>query len=217
MKSSAANTHFPHLCPCYTMATLSTPEQELSKNLLKPEPGRYLIRRRTKRSNTEDVIAAQLIKDLCAREHLEVEKVTHIGTSITEEYLHIVFDYGDPGHTVATINAYKGKQMKRIVIPAGMTTYINRRVDNWIRLHKIQGIGFPIRDEVLQSSMLDATYSQYDRYFPPDLPILARRKTSSARPGVRFLPDLLRPKRMPRLELMNIHNLIRARCVPWNV
>ncbi|KAH7418756.1 hypothetical protein BKA64DRAFT_635872 [Cadophora sp. MPI-SDFR-AT-0126] len=130
------------------MATLSTPEQELSKNLLKPEPGRYLIRRRTKRSNKEDVNAAQLIKDLCAREHLEVEKVTHIGTSITEEYLHIVFDYGDPGHTVATINAYKGKQMKRCAVPAGMTTYINQRVHNWILLHKIQEIGFPIRDEI---------------------------------------------------------------------
>jgi hypothetical protein len=133
------------------MATLSTPEQELSKNLLKQEAGRYLVRRRTKRSNEEDVIAAQLIKDLCAREHLEVEKVTHIGTSITEEYLHIVFDYGDPGHTVATINAYKGKKMKRISVPPEMTTYINRRVDNWVRLHNTQGIGFPIKDEVLQS------------------------------------------------------------------
>jgi hypothetical protein len=135
------------------MATLSTPEQELSKDLLKQEAGRYLVRRRTKRSNEEDVIAAQLIKDLCVREHLEVEKVTHIGTSITEEYLHIVFDYGDPGHTVATINAYKGKKMKRISVPPEMTTYINRRVDNWIRLHNTQGIGFPIKDEVLQSFM----------------------------------------------------------------
>ncbi|KAF8847990.1 hypothetical protein BDZ45DRAFT_301480 [Acephala macrosclerotiorum] len=136
------------------MATLSTPEQELSKSLLKQEAGRYLVRCRRKRSNEEDVIVAQLIKDLCAREYLEVEKVTHIGTSITEEYLHIVFDYGDPGHTVASINAYKGKKMRRIFVTPEMTTYINRRVDNWIRLHETQGIGFPIKDEVLQSFML---------------------------------------------------------------
>ena len=135
------------------MATLSTPEQELSKNLLKQKTGRYLVRCRRKRSNKEDAIAAQLIKNLCAREHLEVEKVTHIGTSITEEYLHIVFDYGDPGHTVTTINAYKGKKMRRIFVPPEMTIYINRRVDNWICLHKTQGIGFPIKDEVLQSFM----------------------------------------------------------------
>ncbi|KAH6716440.1 hypothetical protein BKA61DRAFT_672725 [Leptodontidium sp. MPI-SDFR-AT-0119] len=134
-------------------ATLSTPEQELSKNLLKQEVGRYLVRRRTKRSNEEAISATQLIEDLCAREHLEVEKVAHIGTSITEEYLHIVFDYGDPGHTVATINAYKGKKMKRISVPPEMTTYINRRVDNWMLLHNTQGIGFPIQDEVLQSFM----------------------------------------------------------------
>ena len=135
------------------MTTLSTPEEELSKNLLKQEAGRYLVRYRRKRSNEEDVIAAQLIEDLCAREHLEVEKVIHIGTSITEEYLHIVFDYGDPGYTVATINAYKGKKMRRIFVTPEMTTYINRRVDNWIRLHKTQGIRFPIKDEVLQSFM----------------------------------------------------------------
>ncbi|KAF4626333.1 hypothetical protein G7Y89_g11827 [Cudoniella acicularis] len=130
------------------MATLSTPEQELSKNLLKQEARRYLVRCRRKRSNEDDVIAAQLIKDLCAQEHLEVEKVTHIGTSITEGYLHIVFDYSDPGHTVATINAYKGKKMRRIFITPEITTYINRRVDNWIQLHKTQGIGFPIKDEI---------------------------------------------------------------------
>ncbi|KAH8586330.1 hypothetical protein B0O99DRAFT_695586 [Bisporella sp. PMI_857] len=127
------------------MATLSTPEQKLSK------AGRYLVRYRTKRSNKGDAIAAQLIKDLCAQEHLEVEKVTHIGTSITDNYLHIVFDYGDPGHTVTTINAYKGKKIKRISITSEMTAYINRRVDNWILLHKTQGIGFPIKDEIFPS------------------------------------------------------------------
>jgi hypothetical protein len=137
------------------MATLSTPKQELTKIFSKQEAGRYLVRCRRKRSNNEDVIAAELIKDLCEQEHLEGEKVTHIGTSVTEEYLHIVFDYGNPGHTVATINAYKGTKMRRISVTLEMTTYINRRVDNWIRLHKSQGIGFPIKDEVVQSSMLN--------------------------------------------------------------
>ncbi|KAH8706143.1 hypothetical protein GQ44DRAFT_763935 [Phaeosphaeriaceae sp. PMI808] len=127
------------------MATLSTPELELSKKPLEQKAGRYLVRRRRKRSNEENVIAAHLIKDLCAREHLKVEKVTHIGTYITEEYLHNVFDYGDPGHTVATINTYKGKKLRRIFVPPEMTIYINRRVDNWIRLHETQGIGFPIK------------------------------------------------------------------------
>ncbi|KAH8663691.1 hypothetical protein BGZ60DRAFT_411922 [Tricladium varicosporioides] len=131
------------------MATSSPPEQEPSKDLLPQNARRYLVRCRRKRSNTGDVIVAQLIQNLCAREHLEVEKVTHIGTSITEGYLHIIFDYSNPGHKVPTINAYKGKKMRRIFITPEMTTYINSRVDNWIRLHKTQGIGFPIKDEVL--------------------------------------------------------------------
>jgi len=135
------------------MATLSTPEEELSKNLLKQKAGRYLLRYRRKHSDEEDVIDTQLIKNLCTREHLDIDKGTHIGTSITEKRLHIVFDYGNPGDTVASIKAFKGKKIKRIFLPAGVTAYINQRVRGWKRLHETQGIRLPIREEVLQSFM----------------------------------------------------------------
>ena len=148
MKSSPSDNTFP---PTYAPVTpIATPEPELTRNPLNQDPGRYLVRCRRKRSNEEDVVAAHLVKDLDARKHLEVAKVTHIGTSITEEYLHIVFDYRDPGQIITTINAHKGKEMKRIFVSPEMTTCTKRRVVTWIRLHKTRDIGFPIRDEVLQ-------------------------------------------------------------------
>lgn len=164
----------PYVCSYYTMATLTTPEQELSKNPLKQGAGRYLVRYRRKHSNEEDDIETQLIKALCALERLDIDKGTHIGTSITEKRLHIVFDYGNLDHTFASINAYKGKgkKLERILLSPNVTAYINKRVGEWKRLHETQGTRLPIKDEIFPSGSTN-----------PRAPKNLIRETGSAAPS----------------------------------
>lgn len=138
--------------PIYTMATPNTPEQNSSKDLTRW----YLIQYRRQSLNEED-IEARLITTLCKQEDLGVEKVTHIGTSITEKHLHIVLNYGDLDDTAAAIIVYKadkGMKMKQRQPFPNIATYIKLRVDDLIQRHNTQGIAYPIKDEVFQYPML---------------------------------------------------------------
>jgi hypothetical protein len=125
-----------------------------------------VVRCRRNRSKDEDAVAAQLIKDLCAREHLDVNQLTHIATSISEKHWHYAFVYGDLDNTLATIHVFKGKRTKRIFATPSMITYINRRFNEWIQLKEIENPypwqKFPIKQEVCifyaKLNALETTY-----------------------------------------------------------
>jgi hypothetical protein len=108
---------------------------------------RYLIRCRRALFDQELITDTQLIQNLCKRKALDEEKVIHVGTSLTESRVHIVFDYNNHTHDAVQIRGFKSRGWKEISIPLEMIRYLNDRVEKWKSLRN-NGMEFPIREAV---------------------------------------------------------------------
>ena len=108
---------------------------------------RYLIRCRRAHFDRKHMTDTQLIQNLCKREALDEEKVIHVGTSLTESRVHIVFDYNNYTHDAVQIRGFKSRGWKEISIPLEMKTYLNNWVEKWKSLRN-NGVEFPIREAV---------------------------------------------------------------------
>jgi hypothetical protein len=89
----------------------------------------------------------ELIQNLCKHEALDEEKVIHVGTSLTESRVHIVFDYNNYTHGAVQIRGFKSRGWKEISIPLEMKIYLNNWVEKWKSLRN-NGVVFPIREVV---------------------------------------------------------------------
>ena len=141
-------TAFFKLLPNYNMSSDSpnTPGHEPSH--AQQEHGvRYLIRCRRALFNQEHMTDTQLIQNLCKREGLNEDKVIHVGTSLTESHVHIIFDYNNHTHDAVQIRGFKSRRWNEISIPLEMMIYVNNRVEKWKSLRN-NGVEFPIRDVV---------------------------------------------------------------------
>jgi hypothetical protein len=139
---------FFKLLPNYNMSSDSHPTPQHKASDVQQEHGvRYLIRCRRALFDREHMTDTQLIQNLCKHKALDEEKVIHIGTSLTESRVHIVFDYNNHKHDAVQIRGFKSRGWKEISIPHKMMIYLNNRVEKWKSLRN-NGIKFPIRDMV---------------------------------------------------------------------
>src|SRR6266566_4550822 len=111
-------------------------------------PIRYLIVCRRKRFDKRGKTDSQLVNEFAQDHSLDLSKIVHLGTTKTDNRVHIVFDYSNPGHDECSVFAFVlGPQAVNIRLSPEQMEFLEWRVDNWKQDQK-GGTPFPIRSEV---------------------------------------------------------------------
>lgn len=109
-------------------------------------PLRYLIRCRRSRFEQRGKSNVQLVEKLATSQHLDRTKFVHLGTLKDPRRVHIIADYGNPGHQRCEVPGFKGDSLKDIRIPAGAADYLHRYVETWKRIIACSNGRFPIQE-----------------------------------------------------------------------
>ncbi|KAM3436979.1 hypothetical protein MY4824_004080 [Beauveria thailandica] len=137
------------------MVSHDYPRQEPDKASPKQEAGQYLIRLRRKDKNFDHIHATHaLIRALSVKKNLDPQNIIHVGTSSTEDRVHIVVDYDNPCHMAVRVHAFKSRKLKQIKFPPGLDNHLHERFTNWAS-HRSRGMTFPIIDEIFPAVSTD--------------------------------------------------------------
>ncbi|KAJ2890998.1 uncharacterized protein MKZ38_001066 [Zalerion maritima] len=113
-----------------------------------PGPKRYAIRCRRRKFENKGITDTQLVENLAKRLQLDIDKVVHLGTSTTADYIHIIVEYDNPDHGQCDLHVLKGNSLKEIRCPAKVADYVQSRVNLWVILAKRGKREFPYRLEI---------------------------------------------------------------------
>lgn len=109
--------------PPYTFISPTISPASMPPDPLKP--GRFVIRHRRGADNSVDEDSS--ITRLCTLLQLDKNHTSHLGTTKTEEYIDIAFDYRNPEHTIVPVYAFK-RNGRELSLTAPLETYINNRI-----------------------------------------------------------------------------------------
>ncbi len=110
-----------------------------------PGPLRYLIRCRRTKFEERGKSDTELIEKLAKHEHLDLDKIAHIGTKKNMDRVHIIFDYNNASHQRCTTRAFKGSALRKISLPSSAVDYLHWLVELWTDILQRNGGHFPVR------------------------------------------------------------------------